>query len=367
MSGPGSPGPGRATNGPARADFGGLYPTMSGMRPRSLSLLVSALALLTACSSGGTKSGSGSYGLFAGDKPSSTASGEAADPATADDGAVDAGVPGGGPPPAGAKPAPGRPRSSSKAPVKVSTGGRPRTVGGSAAPGGAPGGTDAAPSGDDPGAPADPGDGPSDPAGPVAKNPTAPGRYSYVTTGTQTSSQNPDPQPINANYTFTVDPARGTDQRYVKTGQGTEVEQVLRLVDDGSYLVYLRQENEGFLKEYRPQPPVLSVPDPAPVGKSWGWKIVTTDKKTTIEASFQVARTEDVTVNGETVPTVVIKATISTKGDVVSTIKRTTWVSDQRRLVVREDDVTDGSFSDPDVNLTFHTETSQRLQSINPA
>ena len=174
--------------------------------------------------------------------------------------------------------------------------------------------------------------------GPTASAPspfTAPGRYTYATSGTF-SSLLTGSQLRTGESVLTVDPPAGRDQRTVRQGPDSAVEQVLRLQDDGAFLVHLGQATMGLRKDFRPEPPVLAVPLPPSVGRAWSWRITSTDGLTTVDAGLRVARTETVDVGGENVPVVVVEATITTGGDVVSTTRQTLWISDRYRLVVQQ-------------------------------
>ncbi|HEX2064657.1 MAG TPA: hypothetical protein VHE80_09580, partial [Acidimicrobiales bacterium] len=79
---------------------------------------------------------------------------------------------------------------------------------------------------------------------------TAPGRYTYASTGTFT-----DPlggtRPRQGQVVLTVDPPQGRDQRSIREGDDLTTEQVFRLEDDGAYLVSLSQTFMGVRKDFR--------------------------------------------------------------------------------------------------------------------
>ena len=190
---------------------------------------------------------------------------------------------------------------------------------------------------------------------------TAPGRYTYLTTGTVTTLLGQ--QPRDGETILTVNPPVGSDQRTLRQGPDLVVEQVLRLAADGAYLVHLDQATLGIRKAFRPQPPVLAVPLPPAVGRTWAWHMRSTDGTTTVDAELRVARTETLDVGGERVPVAVVEAIVTTGGEVVSTTRRTLWVSDRYRLVVQQHDVSDGHFG----AVTFHSESMEKLRSTRPA
>jgi hypothetical protein len=198
----------------------------------------------------------------------------------------------------------------------------------------------------------------STPAGVKA---TAPGTYTYKVTGTQ-QVLTPTPQPIDTTSSMKVDPLQGTDQHTSESGQQGGTEQILRFQADGAYLVDLKLSG-AISKEFKLEPPGLVFPQPATIGKTWTWNAKSTDGKTTVKSDFKVVRTETIAIGGEQVPTVVLEATVTTGGDVVSTSKRTIWTSEAYRLVVRQDDKTNGTYS----GYAFKFDTSSVLQSTKPA
>ena len=188
-----------------------------------------------------------------------------------------------------------------------------------------------------------------------------PGTYRYSSTGRFTTSLG-GTQERNGEVLLTVDPPSGTDQRSVRTGFGRTTEQVLRLAGGDALLVSLRLADQGLDKEVRPSPPGLALPGDASPGRTWSWRAVSTDGKTTVDTAFRALRNEDVTVGTERVPALVVEATLTLTGDVASTSKQTMWVSTARRLVVRQDDDTRGSFG----VVSFAGTSSDVLVSLTP-
>ncbi|MGI8685076.1 MAG: hypothetical protein ACR2MO_08335 [Acidimicrobiales bacterium] len=190
---------------------------------------------------------------------------------------------------------------------------------------------------------------------------TTPGTYRYTSTGRFMTSLT-GTQERNGEALLTVDPPSGTDQRSVRTGFGRTTEQVLRLAGGDALLVSLRLVDQGLDKEVRLSPPGLALPGDAAPGRSWSWRAVSTDGKTTVDSAFKVLRTEDVAVGAERVPALVVEVTLTLTGDVTSTSKQTLWVSTARRLVVRQDDTTSGVFG----LITFSGTSSDVLVTLTP-
>lgn len=187
------------------------------------------------------------------------------------------------------------------------------------------------------------------------------GTYRYTSTGRFTTALT-GIQERNGEATITIDPPSGADQRSVRQGLGRSTEQVLRLDGANALLVSLHLTDQGIDKEVRPSPPALALPGDAAPGRTWSWRAMSTDGRTTVDSSFNVARTEDITVGGERVSALVIEAVLALSGDIVSTSRQTLWVSPQRRLVLRQDETTDGRLG----LVAFSTTSSETLLSLTP-
>lgn len=186
------------------------------------------------------------------------------------------------------------------------------------------------------------------------------GTYRYRTTGSFTSSLGT--QRRDGEATLTVDPPAGADQHSVRRGLGRTTEQVLRLDGGDALLVSLHLVDTGVDKEVRPSPPALALPGDAAPGRAWSWRATTTDGLTTVDATFRAARTEDVAVGADRVRALVVEATLAFSGDVTSTSTQTMWVAVDRRLVVRQDEATQGRLG----LLTFSSTSSDVLESLTP-
>jgi len=190
---------------------------------------------------------------------------------------------------------------------------------------------------------------------------TPPGTYRYATTGSFTSSL-AGTEVRNGEAVLTVDPPAGTDQHSVRTSFSRTTDEVLRLQGGDALLVSLRLVDQGIDKEVRPSPPGLALPGDAGPGSHWSWRAVSTDARTTVDSSFRVLRSEDVTVGSDRVPALVVEVVLTITGDIVSTSRQTLWVSTGRRLVVRQDDTTQGTFG----VITFSGSSSDTLKSLTP-
>ena len=249
------------------------------------------------------------------------------------------------------------PGASSTGPTAGTT---PATAGTTSAPRVRPGGPEG---GEAAGSTGPSGTGAAPQSPPAATEPTPPGTYRYTTSGSFSSTPGGPPQPRNGESTLVVEPPVGPDQRSVHQGPGRTTEQVLRIDAGGAHLVFLRRSEQGIVKEIRPSPPALALPADAVPGRSWSWRATSTDGQTVVDAGFRAVRTEDVTVGPDRVTALVVEAVVSTTGDIVSTSRQTLWVSLRHRLVVRQDDTTDGRVG----AIAFTSTSSDRLMSLVPS
>lgn len=190
---------------------------------------------------------------------------------------------------------------------------------------------------------------------------TAPGTYRYTTTGSFTTALT-GTQPRNGEATLVVDPPSGTDQHSVRRAFGRVTDQVLRLEAGGAYLVSLRLTDSGIDKEVRPSPPGLALPADAAPGRTWSWQATSTDGATEVQSTFRAVRTEPVAVGGQQVPALVVEVTLSLTGDVTVTSTQTLWVAVDKRMIVRQDDNTQGRAG----LITFSSTASDVLVSLTP-
>ena len=194
---------------------------------------------------------------------------------------------------------------------------------------------------------------PPPPAQPGVKF-AAPGKYTYDVAGTSPLGQ-PGPAQL------TVDPPNGADQRSVLSSNQGSTEQILRQQTDATYLVLLKTAQPA--EEFRPNPPVLAAPQPAPVGKTWSWTMTSVDGDTTVKSDFRVTGNETVAIGGEQVPTIVVEATITINSPSIAAVdKRTMWISDNYRLIVKQRDVVDTTKP-----FASHSDITATLRSTKPA
>jgi len=196
----------------------------------------------------------------------------------------------------------------------------------------------------------------------AASKATAPGNYTYDSTGSQTISGGK--QAINDTSTLTVSEViEGSQTSTLHNSQG-DTEQDLVVRSTGSFLATLTISSPGVNKEFRFSPPALLFPDPAKLGARWSWHSTSTDGSTTVNADNKLVRTETLTIGGQRVTTVVLQTHLVITGkDVHYTADATNWVAPAYRLPVKTHTVGSGSYG----VLQFSFDVTDVLRSVHPA
>lgn len=191
---------------------------------------------------------------------------------------------------------------------------------------------------------------------------TAPGTYTYDSSGSQTFSG--AERDVDASSTLTVGAARdGRQTTTLHNSQGDTTQQLVAR-SSGTYLSSLAITSPSLSKEFRFDPVALLLPDPARVGATWSWRSTSTDGTTTVSASNEVLRTETVTVGGERVPTVVLRTHLVITGkDLTYTADATNWVSPAHRLPVKTHTSGSGSYG----AFTFSFDVTDVVRSVRPS
>jgi hypothetical protein len=192
--------------------------------------------------------------------------------------------------------------------------------------------------------------------------PGAAGQYTYNRTGKATTSAFGE-QSMDGQITARFDPVANGEQHSAQQAPEGSTEQSLRFLSEGAYFTLLKQATSGFTKEFRPNPAVLALPASPSPSSPWSWTVTSTDGKTTLNAAFKVLRNESVAIGGESVPTVVLSVQLKASGDITFTQNATDWVAMAKGLIVKNEQTTDGSLG----GVTFHSQSSQVLQSTKPA
>jgi hypothetical protein len=207
------------------------------------------------------------------------------------------------------------------------------------------------------------------PAGPRALTPATPGTYRYDTAGATTIFGTASPFPSIT--TLVVDAPSGTRQRLTRNlrdpaGNGVQTEFTLDYRPDGVYLVALRVTTgfSGFtdVRDLRPASPLLLLATGAGPGAHREADLSGTSAAKLV---VDVLREERVTIGGQPVNTLVMRATVTlAPGDITGRQELTVNVDRGSRLWVKERSVTDASAAGG--LFTAHSEYTATIQRITP-
>ncbi|HEX9711899.1 MAG TPA: hypothetical protein VGB52_05010 [Actinomycetota bacterium] len=191
--------------------------------------------------------------------------------------------------------------------------------------------------------------------------PPAAGTYRYSQEGVSLFG----PMPDEGTLVIGAVDARGR-QTHTRTVSDNEVtEQRLRFTDGGVLLLAVSQTfgSGAFAEPYecRFEPALIVIELPMTLGDRIDARSSCGDL--TIEYSARVLRTENRTIGGRTVETVVLRATITATDDGVSqTTTSTSWLSPVYRLVVRSEQRSEGTYE----GVRFHTSLTEELLDLRP-
>jgi hypothetical protein len=200
------------------------------------------------------------------------------------------------------------------------------------------------------------------PGKPAARKATAPGHYSYTSSGKVTFGATP--QSASGTQALTISPLKGEVQHStLHSDDSGDTEEDLVVRDAGTYGASLKLTSPAFTKEFRPSPAVLLVPDPAAIGHSWSWSATSTDGATHLSATNQLLRDETLTVGGTRVATVVLQTHLVLSGDLSYDAQLTVWWAPSYRLPVKTHTVGKGSYS----GIPFSTDLTAVMTSVKPS
>ena len=183
--------------------------------------------------------------------------------------------------------------------------------------------------------------------------PPAAGRYTYANTGSiETSVCAVDRRPYPATTDLQISALRGARQEGVRgdAEQGTQ-SSVIEYRDSGLYLVSLVLDQPGLGRiEFRPAAPVLFLPAPPTVGKTWTFTLRSTDGKYTLDSTSRITALKQPvrlgdgsTVSTTTVRTVSTLTGTSSVGAVDLTLTTVSSASHDPALAVKEVQDTEGT------------------------
>ena len=191
---------------------------------------------------------------------------------------------------------------------------------------------------------------------------TAAGQYTYTSSGKVTIGATP--QDASGTQTLTIGAlTNGIQHSTLHSDDTGDTEQDVVVRDTGSYGASLKLTSPAFTKEFRPATPVLLMPDPAAVGKTWSWRAASTDGKTQVSASNKLLRKETLTIGGTRVDTVVLQTHLVLSGDVNYDAQLTLWWAPTYRLPVKNHTVGSGSYG----GIPFKTDITAVMRSVKPA
>ncbi len=206
-------------------------------------------------------------------------------------------------------------------------------------------------------------------AGAKALTPAKPGTYRFDTAGATTVAGTTTPFP--AVTTLVVDPPSGTTQHATRNlrdaaGTGPATEFTLDYRPEGVFVVSLRVTIglNGFtdVRELRPASPVLLLATGARPGAHIDVDLTGTSSA---KLAFDVLREERLTIGGQAVDTLVLRATVTlAPGDVSGRQELTVNVDRGSRLWVKERSVLDASALGGLV--TAHSDYTATLQRLTP-
>lgn len=202
-----------------------------------------------------------------------------------------------------------------------------------------------------------------------ALTPAAPGTYRFDTAGATTALATTTPFP--AVTTLVVDPPSGTRQRVTRNlrndnGTGVQTEFTLDYRPDAVYVEALRVTSGfgGFtdVRELRPATPVLLLATGAGPGAHREADLTGTSSA---KLAIDVLRKERVTVAGQALDTLVLRATVTlAPGDVTGRQELTVNIDPGSRLWVKEHSVTDATAAGG--LFTAHSEYTATIQRLTP-
>lgn len=204
-------------------------------------------------------------------------------------------------------------------------------------------------------------------AGPGATAPKGtvgaePGVYRYTRKGdSSVSGAYEATKPIDTDYSATVNPPQGQEQRATYIGSSPEKEAVYRFSAAGAEFTFVKYAYGNKMRDFKPSPPAAVAPTPATAGRTWSWTMTSTDGTSTVTGTGKVLRTERIKAGGEQVDTAVYELVIEHKTpELTKTEKKTIWWSHRHGLMVKQHDVIDTDQS----GFQVHAEATTNIVSL---
>lgn len=191
----------------------------------------------------------------------------------------------------------------------------------------------------------------------------AAGNYPVAFSGT--SSVNGKAQSVPATGTIYLTKS-GNDVTQKSPDAPGDVVLVQRFSSNQASLVSLQLTASDTTKTFSMPSPVTYLLFNSPAGTSWNWTADSTDGKTHVSASGTVAGTENIVINGVTVPTVQLTTNITISGDITGTAQLTTWVSPSLRIPAKQRQVIDAKAKKGFITATLKSDVTTTLTKLAP-
>lgn len=203
--------------------------------------------------------------------------------------------------------------------------------------------------------------------GPGSKPPGRPtgftraGTYAYDIDGTATTRMGT--QRLNSSDTLKVDPPKGSTQKTTQDSQNGTRDQTLDARAGGLYVVDINIQQSTFKEDFKPVGTALFFPSGYHVGSAWHWRARSTDGKYTLDVTSKISATQNVTVQGQSVPTVVVDSVLKFTGNSFDlTDNQRDWVATAYALIVKEHLDTHGSVA----GFTYSSDETRTIRSTTP-
>lgn len=192
-----------------------------------------------------------------------------------------------------------------------------------------------------------------------------PAAGNYPVTFSGSSSVNGKAQSVPATGTIHLTKS-GNDVTQSSPDAPGDVVLVQRFSSNQASLLSLKLTASDTTKTFSMPSPVTYLLFNSPAGTSWNWTADSTDGKTHVSASGTVAGTENIVINGVTVPTVQLTTNITISGDITGTAQLTTWVSPSLRIPAKQRQVIDAKAKKGFITATLKSDVTTTLTKLSP-
>jgi hypothetical protein len=205
-------------------------------------------------------------------------------------------------------------------------------------------------------------------SGPGSKPPGRPtgftraGTYNYDVSGTATTRLGT--QKLNSSDSLKVDPPKGSTQKTTLDSQQGTRTQTLSAQSAGLFVVDINIQQPGYKEDFKPVGTAMFFPSDYHVGSAWNWSARSTDGKYRLDVSSKITSTENVTIGGQSVPTLVVDSVLHFTGNSFDlTDNQRDWVSTAYALIVKEHLDTHGTVA----GFKYSSDETRTVRSTTPA